>query len=159
MGLLVTWSAYNTCKFPDHAPREILYYMACDGFMNAVFLNFVLFFKDYIDIYPFWERREGRQRGRETLMWERNIDWLLPTPTAHTLTEYQTQNPGMCLDWELNWWTFTLQGDTQPTEPHQVRAWIYTFNKLYRWVWCRWSMYLIFRNNGNLRVLSRENAI
>ena len=31
----------------------------------------------------------------------------------------QTCNSGMCLHWELNWQTFALRGDAQPTEPHQ----------------------------------------
>ena len=28
-------------------------------------------------------------------------------------------NPGMCPDWESNWWSFSLQAGTQSTEPHQ----------------------------------------
>ena len=28
-------------------------------------------------------------------------------------------NPGMCLDWELNWQPFSLQVGAQFTEPHQ----------------------------------------
>ena len=29
------------------------------------------------------------------------------------------RNPGMCLDWELNWQPFGLQAHTQSTELHQ----------------------------------------
>ena len=28
-------------------------------------------------------------------------------------------NPGMCPEWELNWWPFVLQAVIQSTEPHQ----------------------------------------
>ena len=45
------------------------------------------------------ERRE-RERGRETSVCERNIDWL---PLACALTRDQTHNPGMCPDQESNW--------------------------------------------------------
>ena len=62
-------------------------------------------------------RGEGRQKERE-----RNINvwmkhWLVAscTPPAGDLAH----NPGMYPDWELNKWPFTLQNDTQSTEPHQ----------------------------------------
>ena len=29
------------------------------------------------------------------------------------------RNPGMCPDWESNWWPFGAQASTQSTEPHQ----------------------------------------
>ena len=29
-------------------------------------------------------------------------------------------NPGLCPDWELNWWPFGSQARTQSTEPHQL---------------------------------------
>ena len=38
-----------------------------------------------------------------------------PTP----LTEDLACNPGMCPNWELNQWPFSLQDNTQHTEPHQ----------------------------------------
>ena len=49
-------------------------------------------------------------------MWEGNIDRL---PFTHTPTGDWTCNPGMCPDGESNLWPFTLQDDTQPTQPHQ----------------------------------------
>ena len=30
------------------------------------------------------------------------------------------RNPGMCPDWESNWWPFGSQAITQSTEPHQA---------------------------------------
>ena len=64
--------------------------------------------KDFI--YLFLERWKG---GRETLICERNIDWLPPTPWIWDLAH----NPGMCPDLELNWQPSALRADTQPTEP------------------------------------------
>ena len=58
----------------------------------------------------------GRKRGTEILMWEGNIDGF---PPVHAPTGDQTHNLGMCIDWELNQWTFTLWDDVQPSEPHQ----------------------------------------
>ena len=63
-----------------------------------------------------WERGKGEKRGKETSMWESNIDWL---PLIHTLIGEQSYNPGMWPDWELNQWPFALQDNAQPTEPHQ----------------------------------------
>ena len=60
-------------------------------------------------IYFQREGKGGRKRGRETPMWEKNINWLGDW----------TYNPGMCPDWELNWQPFALRGYTQPTQPHQ----------------------------------------
>ena len=34
-------------------------------------------------------------------------------------------NPGMCPGWELNWRPFSLQADTQSTEPHQPGQRVY----------------------------------
>ena len=57
----------------------------------------------------------GRKRGRETMTWERNIDWL---PPSHTPTGDETCNPGMCPDLELNQRPFALLEFAQPTEPY-----------------------------------------
>ena len=35
------------------------------------------------------------------------------------LTGDLASNPGVCLDWELNWWPFGLQAGTQSTKSHQ----------------------------------------
>ena len=43
--------------------------------------------------------REGKERGRETSMWERNIDRL---PSKCTSTGHGTCNLGICPDRELN---------------------------------------------------------
>ena len=73
-------------------------------------LNFFFFY---------WFQREGKWRrkgGRETSMWERNINQL---PLTHTPTGDQTHNPSLCLDQESNLQPFGLWDSTQPTEPHQ----------------------------------------
>ena len=53
-------------------------------------------------------------RERETLMWERNIDWL---PSVCTLTRAQNPSLGMCSDWDSNLQHFSVH-DNAPTEPH-----------------------------------------
>ena len=81
--------------------------------------SFQINFTHWIVIFSFYlfqrKGKGGRKKGREALMWERNIDWL---PLVHALTENRTSNPGMCPDWEWNWPPFSLQDNSQPTEPH-----------------------------------------
>ena len=48
----------------------------------------------------FIDFREGKREqggGRETVVWERNTDWL---PPVHALTRDQTHHLGMCSDGE-----------------------------------------------------------
>ena len=75
------------------------------------FLSLFFFFKGFI--YLFLERgKRRRKRGRET---SRNLDQL---PLISTSTRKWTRNPGLCPDWESNWWPVAFQDDAQPTEPH-----------------------------------------
>ena len=73
---------------------------------------FWIFYNFYLFIY-LRKGKGGRKRERETLIWERNIDWL---PRIHASMRVWTCNPGKCLDWELNQRPFPLWDDTQPTE-------------------------------------------
>ena len=68
----------------------------------------------FLILFIFRERGGRRQRGRETLMWERNINWLppalprlgaWPTTQARTLNQELNQDPS--------------QADAQSAEPHQ----------------------------------------
>ena len=54
-----------------------------------------------------------RERGTSMC----KIHWLVAscTPLAGDLA----RNPGICPDWELNWWPFSSQAGTQSTELHQ----------------------------------------
>ena len=60
-----------------------------------------------IDLREGGGEQEERERG-ETLMWEKNIDWLPPvcTPTLD-----QIHNLGMCSDRELNLQPFGTQNN------------------------------------------------
>ena len=49
-------------------------------------------------------------------MWERSIYRF---PLAHAPNGDWTRNPGLCPDWELNWWPFTLWDCAQLTGAHQ----------------------------------------
>ena len=58
----------------------------------------------FLIFFFYWfqrERKWGRKCGRETSMWERNIDRL---PLTRTPSGTRTCNPGMCPDWESNLW-------------------------------------------------------
>ena len=61
--------------------------------------------------YLFLERGEGRKRGRETLMWERNVNQL---PLVHALTRDKTHNLCTCPDQGIWWVTFHFVGQ-RPT--------------------------------------------
>ena len=77
-------------------------------------VDYLFYFLFFLNIYLFSERGEGRDEGRErNIMCERDINPLplAPPSLAH--------NPGMCPNWELNWWPFSSQAGTQSTEPHQ----------------------------------------
>ena len=66
--------------------------------------------KDFIfKIYFLRMWKGGRKRERETLMCERNINWL-PLDLAH--------KPGICPDQESNQRPFNSQAGAQSTEPH-----------------------------------------
>ena len=92
----------------------------------------VCLFKDFI--YLFLERGElgGEREAWKHLwcVWEKQWSVASCTPPPGDLAG----NPGMCPDWELNWWPFSWQAGTQSTEPHQpghtwiVYFWNFTFN-------------------------------
>ena len=59
----------------------------------------------------------GRGEGRETKV-DVQEKHLSVAPRTHP-TENLACNPGMCPDWESNWWPFSLQAGAQSTEPQQ----------------------------------------
>ena len=62
-------------------------------------------------MYLFLDRGEGREKEQE-----RNINvWL---PLTHSPYEDLDCNPGMCPDWESNWWPFGLQASAESAETH-----------------------------------------
>ena len=62
-------------------------------------------------MYLFLESGEGREKEGE------KYECVVTSCTPPT--EGPAHNPGMCSDWELNWWPFGSQSGTQSTEPHQ----------------------------------------
>ena len=74
-----------------------------------------IFKKDFI--YLLLERREGKEKERERNMDVQEIYRLVASPTPPTGD--LVCNPGMCPDWESNWWPFSLQASIQSTEPQQ----------------------------------------
>ena len=85
--------------------QKATFYLFPDGFhllfgmaeiKNVALWDLFLFFlRFYLFIF--------RQRGREG---ERNVTVWLPLESAPTGD--LAWNPGMCLDWEANWWPFGL---------------------------------------------------
>ena len=52
--------------------------------------------------------------------------WL---PLTYPHTEDLAGNPGICPDWESNWWRFDLQTSTQSTEPYQPGHYLFIFRE------------------------------
>ena len=94
--------------------------------------SFILF------IYLFIFRERGREGDRETNtdVWEKHWSVASCMPPTGDLA----CNPGMCPDWELNWWPFGPQASTQSTKPHQPGP-CFNFNSNF--------CLLIFRNKTN----------
>ena len=67
-------------------------YLALTNLFGHFFDHFLTteFLKKILCIYLYLERREGRERGRETLMCERYINWL-PLTRSHLGTWPATQ--------------------------------------------------------------------
>ena len=80
-------------------------------FKNKLFEKILFIF----NLFIFRDGKAGRKRGRETLMYKRNIHWL-PLTHPHLGTR---PVPGMCSDRESNQQPVGLQASTQSTEPHQ----------------------------------------
>ena len=74
---------------------------------------FQMIFKTKISFYPHLRTcLLILKRGREILIWERNIGWL---PFVGSLTGDWTCSPGMCPDQESNPGPFSLLDDNAPT--------------------------------------------
>ena len=67
-----------------------------------------IFFKILLFIF-----RDGGKEG------EREGEKHRPVVSYMSPTRNLAHNPGMCPDWELNWWHFGSQASTQSTKPHQ----------------------------------------
>ena len=74
--------------------------------------EYILFTYFFYFYFFFRERESGERKEKE---WERNrlVASCMP-PTGDLAC-----NPGRCHDWESNRRIFSLQTDTQSTEPHQ----------------------------------------
>ena len=95
-------------------------------------LCFFILFKYFI--YLLLDRGEGREKKRE-----RNIDVREKRPlvASHTPpTGDLAHNPGMCPDWDLNWWLFGSRAGAQSTEPHQQGQFAF-------WIQLLMDMYLL----------------
>ena len=102
--IAITWGVFKNTDAWDSSPQNSKwsYYRVWLGI--RIFKNiFYLFFRE--------RGREGEEREGE----ERQCVVTSHVPPTGDLA----CNPGMCPNWELNWWPFGLQTGTQSTEPHQ----------------------------------------
>ena len=109
-----------------------------DTFLFFFFLHFNCVFTSLLIkrfyLFIFREGKGGRKRVRETSM-------------CGCLSSYSTGvlacNPGMCPDWESNWWPFGSQASAQSTEPHQPGP-----CSLFQWLWlyfaCQFVLLILF---------------
>ena len=76
---------------------------------HTIFLLFFLsfLFLDFIYLFLEWGMEKEGEKHQSVV-----ASHMPPTGDL-------TCNPGMCPDWELNWWPFGSQANTQSTEPHQ----------------------------------------
>ena len=115
------------CQETNHLNNLNLSALICRmGIITILRFSFFKKKKDFIYLFIL-ERGRGREKGRETSEWERNIDWL---PSAHAPTGDRTRNPGTCPDWKLNLRHFALRDDIQPTEAH----WPGPIFKIFMWI-------------------------
>ena len=83
-------------------------------------ISFIYLLRFYLFIF--------RERGREG---EREGEKHQCVVASHTPpTGDLVHNPGMCPDWELNWWPLGSQAHAQSTEPHQPEQVYDVFNDL-----------------------------
>ena len=68
----------------------------------------------YTWFYVFIFRKRGREGEREGEKHQRVVASHM-SPTGDLAC-----NPGMCLDWKLNWWPFGWQASIHSTEPRQT---------------------------------------
>ena len=84
------------------------------------YLTLVMFYLKFfflrLYLFIFREMGRGGERGRETLICERNTDRL---PLAGAQPRDLACNPGMCHDWELNQRPFGSKSTSECIEPHQ----------------------------------------
>ena len=75
---------------------------------KRLLLFWFYFLKDFIYLSFFIERERKGEREEEK-------HWCGREKSVRCLAH----NPGICTDWESNWWPFGSQAGIQSTEPHQ----------------------------------------
>ena len=106
--LKIMYKLLLICKIQSVIPFTSLFSHICPPFTYTIFLS--LFF---LRLYLFIFRQRGREGEREGEKYQCVVASHIP-PTGDL-----AHNPGMCPDWELNWWPFGLQASAQSTEPDQ----------------------------------------
>ena len=103
------------CPLQQLFPR-----LLCKWNNRVHFVCLLLFFLNHLrTCLLILERGGGREKERETSMWESNIGNTDPLPLLCTLTGNWTLDLGMCPDCESNCWSFGYGTTLQPAGPHQ----------------------------------------
>ena len=84
-----------------------------DSQNNPIRCYYIIFKTIFFWFYLFIFREKGKEGEREGEKHQCVI--ASQTPSTGNLAH----NPGMCPDWELNWWPFGSQAHAQSTELHQ----------------------------------------
>ena len=138
-GFAASWSTLAVCPYSElkrdkdfemQRNRRLLYYYFLSFFL---FKKSLYFFNDFI--YLFLERggREGEKGGE-------NYQRVVASCALHTGD--LARNPGMCPDWDLNWWSSGSQPTLNPLSYTSQGMYYYLVNKV--------VLFLLYPDNGRL---------
>ena len=91
------------------------------NFWNILHISF---FKKRFYLLIFRQRVREGERGKHWYVRDTSMVASRTPPAGDPAC-----NPGMCLDWELNWRPLSLQAGTQSTEPHSQGTFLYLLIK------------------------------
>ena len=107
--------SWNELLYKD---KSIFVQISYKSNISTFLLIITNFYYNFLKIfYLFIFRKMGREKEseRNIYVWEIHQLVVSLSPQTRDLVHI----PGMCPDWESNWWPFGSQAGTQSNEPHQ----------------------------------------